>query len=604
MSIFVRPPYIKELKVFNLIDFHNDIQLFVKRPPYQRKNIWPRHKKEALIDSFFRRHYVPDIVLRQIKTPDNRMKYEVVDGQQRINAIQEFFNNQFKLPKSLFDITDEVGKFHRDLSAEVKKHIEIQALPSTVLMALTDPHKKDSQKLVAEVFWRLQQGESLTYIEVEHSKLYSAARNFITKYADDLSFDYKKYESLDHNPSRHDFFKIINQDNARLQHLALLGRFMMLEFGNGSADLSTTYFSNFIQHWEGKSLIIFENLKETKNCLKTLDVLYNIFKVDHPVPDKVPELDREYIILSIYLLARRLVHGGWNFKPDHYDRFRNFVYQFKMRWQTEDNDDAEMLLFRDQRQQNKRAVEIRDQLLSKWFFEANTDLDKLDPQRNFTYSERVAIYRKDRGLCQACLAEGRNEDEARVPWIEFDADHLKPHSKGGKTTVDNGQVLCQHHNRSLGNKTRNGDKDHSPTPSDINYWLTPVKGTNAEEVVKTLVSEEGIWAYGDRTPGRNELKPGDWLCFYATGKGAIGHAKVMSRPEKKPHPKVIDSEKYPWTFRVGEAELYLDNPKEIDLEMRKELDAFRGKPLQKNWGWFLYGARKVSEKDFKLLTRE
>lgn len=136
-----------------------------------------------------------------------------------------------------------------------------------------------------------------------------------------------------------------------------------------------------------------------------------------------------------------------------------------------------------------------------------------------------------------------------------------------------------------------------------NYWLTPVKGTDAEEVVKTLVSEEGIWAYGDRTPGRSELKPGDWLCFYATGKGAIGHAKVMSRPEKKPHPKVIDSEKYPWTFRVGEEELYLDNPKEIDLEMRKELDAFRGKPLQKNWGWFLYGARKVSEKDFKLLTR-
>lgn len=140
--------------------------------------------------------------------------------------------------------------------------------------------------------------------------------------------------------------------------------------------------------------------------------------------------------------------------------------------------------------------------------------------------------------------------------------------------------------------------------SAINYWLTPVRGTNAEEVVKTLVSEEGIWAYGDRTPGRNELKPGDWLCFYATGKGAIGHAKVMSIPEKKPHLKVLYSEKYPWTFKVDEAKLYLDNPKIIDAEMRKKLSAFKDKPLQQNWGWFLYSARKISEEDFKILTRE
>lgn len=140
-----------------------------------------------------------------------------------------------------------------------------------------------------------------------------------------------------------------------------------------------------------------------------------------------------------------------------------------------------------------------------------------------------------------------------------------------------------------------------------NYWLTPVrsdKEKKAEEVIKTLVSEEGIYAYGDRTPGRNILRPGDWICFYATGKGAIGHAKVMSRPEKKPHPKVINSEKYPWTFRVDEAKLYLDNPKKIDLEMRKKLDAFKRKPFQKTWGWFLYTTRKISEKDFKLITRE
>ena len=139
-----------------------------------------------------------------------------------------------------------------------------------------------------------------------------------------------------------------------------------------------------------------------------------------------------------------------------------------------------------------------------------------------------------------------------------------------------------------------------------NYWLTPVrsdKKQTAEECIKTLVGEEKIYAYGGRTPGRKFLKPGDWICFYATGKGAIGHAKVLSRPEKKSHPKVLDPEKYPWTFRVGEVKLYLDDPKMIDAEMRKKLSAFKDKTLQKNWGWFLYSTRKISEKDFKLITR-
>ena len=146
MSI-IDPPYINQLRVFNLIDIHRGSHLFVKRPPYQRKNVWAHNKKEALIDSFFRRHYVPDIILREIKTPDNKHKWEVVDGQQRINTIQEFFTNQFRLPKTLLDITKEAGNYYKDLRDEVKKHIEIQRLQSTVLMALTDPIKRKIKNL-------------------------------------------------------------------------------------------------------------------------------------------------------------------------------------------------------------------------------------------------------------------------------------------------------------------------------------------------------------------------------------------------------------------------------------------------------------------------
>jgi hypothetical protein len=141
---------------------------------------------------------------------------------------------------------------------------------------------------------------------------------------------------------------------------------------------------------------------------------------------------------------------------------------------------------------------------------------------------------------------------------------------------------------------------------EVSYWLTPVKsepGATAEQVIQTLVKEEQIYAYGERTPGRKQIKPGDWVCFHASGKGVIAHAKVMSRPEKKPHPRVSHPDKYPWTFRVGEATLYLDDPVIIDAEVRAKLQAFQDRDLDKSWGWFVQATRRISANDFDILTR-
>lgn len=155
---------------------------------------------------------------------------------------------------------------------------------------------------------------------------------------------------------------------------------------------------------------------------------------------------------------------------------------------------------------------------------------------------------------------------------------------------------------------------HQPTPSPEaqgdesapEFWLTPVASDDeaaAEDVIRTLVGQHAIYAYGERTPGRQRLKPGDRLCFYASGTGIVGHATVASVPAKQQHPNVRHPERYPWVFHLKNAALYLDNPVILHPDLRIKLDAFSGKDPRKGWSWLVQATRRISMHDYDLLTR-
>jgi len=121
-------------------------------------------------------------------------------------------------------------------------------------------------------------------------------------------------------------------------------------------------------------------------------------------------------------------------------------------------------------------------------------------------------------------------------------------------------------------------------------------------VIQTLVGQEKVYAFGERTPGRKHIKVGDWICFFATGVGVVGHARVASIPERKGHPKLRNPEKYPWVFKVDKTALYLKNPVVIDAATRGRLSVFRGRDPNRPWAWFVQATRKVTEQDFRVLT--
>ncbi|MBK9398583.1 MAG: DUF262 domain-containing protein [Saprospiraceae bacterium] len=148
------------------------------------------------MDSLFRRYYIPKLVVREVRLSDDRTVNEIIDGQQRITTVQDFFTNQYPLPKSLEDISEDLpGKYYKDLDTDVRKFIDKSLkYQADVIKNIEKPDDVKHQIIATEIFWRLQQGETLNYMEVAHAQLSSLTRNFIVKYADDQTFDYNTYE--------------------------------------------------------------------------------------------------------------------------------------------------------------------------------------------------------------------------------------------------------------------------------------------------------------------------------------------------------------------------------------------------------------------------
>lgn len=445
----------------NVRHFHAYRRRYVVRPPYQRKTVWETQKKRALLDSLFRRYYIPSIVLREVRLSPDDTRREVVDGQQRISAVQQFFSNELTLPESLSDIDMGLpGKRYSELSDDIREFIDEELkYDSEIIKNISDPYDDQHQKVAADIFWRLQQGESLNAMETAHSRLSSLVRNFLVKYADDYDFDYVTYSEINPNPDKHSFFRETrSRSNSRMQHLSLLGRFLLLEIAGGPTRIGDREIVALIEgtvHPDGIGNQSWEAQPAAIATLRNLSKLHEVFH-DDPGLDSwygVLVFRHEYFTISCYWLLRHL-QRHYVFNEDERILFREFVYDFFARVSGKDGASDTVVQFVENRQQDPTATTERDRIIRHEFFtfalQQNHEIIDKDSRRAFNEAERIAIYRKDRGRCQFCIEERKPDRETIVPWNEFEADHVLPYSQGGQTLLENGQVLCRAHNRRKG----------------------------------------------------------------------------------------------------------------------------------------------------------
>lgn len=70
--------------------------------------------------------------------------------------------------------------------------------------------------------------------------------------------------------------------------------------------------------------------------------------------------------------------------------------------------------------------------------------------RAFTDNEKRQAYERQGGICPHCVKERRDKTHYEIN--EMEADHITPWSEGGKTNIDNCQMLCKEHNRRKSDK--------------------------------------------------------------------------------------------------------------------------------------------------------
>lgn len=123
------------------------------RPFFQRRPRWKPEQQSLLIESFIINLPVPPVILYE-KTYNS---YEVIDGQQRISALKDFYEDQLILTG--LQLWPELnGRKYSNLPTEIKAGIDRRTLSSIVVITESAKTVEDAMYIKRLTFERLNTG--------------------------------------------------------------------------------------------------------------------------------------------------------------------------------------------------------------------------------------------------------------------------------------------------------------------------------------------------------------------------------------------------------------------------------------------------------------
>jgi hypothetical protein len=144
---------------------HGDIDL---QPDFQRQEVWQTPKKKRLIDTVLRAWSIPPIFL--VETALGQL--EVLDGQQRLASLRDFFHDQFAIDGKITPYDDNVSRLHNQFYSKLQPVVRRKIDQYSVRCFRITDYQPDEP---SELFYRLNQPTMLTAGE-QRNALYGPAR--------------------------------------------------------------------------------------------------------------------------------------------------------------------------------------------------------------------------------------------------------------------------------------------------------------------------------------------------------------------------------------------------------------------------------------------
>jgi hypothetical protein len=402
---------------------------------YQRGPVWKESQQKKLIDSVLRGYPLPLIYLhvKKIETMNLKgisnvtEKYEIIDGQQRINSLYQYSQGHFKLfdpekddkiarfPKFIKDVPCEWANcFYADLTEELKEKFD-----STELAYVrVDTDNEDEAR---DLFIRLQAGTPLNDQE-KRDAWPGGYTEFVLRFAgkrNNIKFP------------GHDFFnnwvkkaspRNVKDTGLSRKLCAGLGMLYLRHATNGNwIDIKTQnidefYHQNLGLEMNDPRVARFNNLLNLAlECLngytgKKLD--------DHEVYHIILLLDSLYDDYTKSWVA--------SFQKA-LDNFRKeFAYAKKFK---EGEYFQNYAMLTSSSASSSNSLKTRHNFFTKKMFETLNPILK-DKARLYGELEREILYYRYEKKCQICGTD--------ISWNDLEIHHVDQHQHGGKTILENG----------------------------------------------------------------------------------------------------------------------------------------------------------------------
>lgn len=403
-------------------------------PGFQRQSVWNERDRAMLIESILRNYPVPAIFLYK-REEDGHLVFDVIDGKQRLESILMFmgamrgqFETRTQLPNS--DSVERIG--WRLLKRRGLQHL-ITGYEIPVIEV--DGEIGD----IINVFVRINStGKALTRQEQRHARYYNSpflkeaarlANRFNSYFLDTGIFSAGQLSRMKHVELMCELMlslvqgDVLNKKTA-LDRVMATSSFDGRQLGKASRMVTTTL--NRIRR-------MFPHLNTTR--LRQVTDFYTLAIL-------IGKFEQEELILT----DRRRNRLAW----DLLQAFVTQVDEVRELQRKAKGAQSGQELYRDYlltvsqmtddvNQRRKREQILRGILESLF--------TKRDSQRGFTAEQRRIIWNTSAN--RTCSHAGCNR---KLTWDDFTIDHINPHSKGGRSQLENAALMCREHNSSKGNR--------------------------------------------------------------------------------------------------------------------------------------------------------